>query len=60
DGIGVLWATHLVDEVELDDRLVILHGGKVLAQGSAKQIMQETETDSVKSAFNSLTRSDQA
>jgi ABC-2 type transport system ATP-binding protein len=58
DGVGVLWATHLVDEVEPDDRLIILHQGKVLAQGSAQQIVQETGTDSVKQAFNQLTRSD--
>jgi ABC-2 type transport system ATP-binding protein len=58
DGIGVLWATHLVDEVEPEDRLVILHAGRVLAHGSAGQIMQETATDSVKEAFNKLTRSE--
>jgi ABC-2 type transport system ATP-binding protein len=58
DGIGVLWATHLVDEVESDDRLVVLHGGRVLAHGSARQIMQETATESVKEAFNKLTRSE--
>jgi ABC-2 type transport system ATP-binding protein len=57
-GIGVLWATHLVDEVELEDRLVVLHGGRVLAQGSAMQIMRETDTDSVKQAFNKLTQSE--
>jgi ABC-2 type transport system ATP-binding protein len=55
NGIGVLWATHLVDEVEPDDQLVILHSGRVLAQGSATQIMQETGTQSVKQAFNKLT-----
>ncbi|MET0069215.1 MAG: ABC transporter ATP-binding protein [Candidatus Thiodiazotropha sp.] len=58
EGIGVLWATHLVDEVEPEDRLVVLHGGKVLARGSAREIMRQTGTDSVKEAFNSLTRSD--
>jgi ABC-2 type transport system ATP-binding protein len=58
DGIGVLWATHLVDEVEPEDRLVVLHAGRVLAHGSARQIMQETATDSVKEAFNKLTRSE--
>jgi ABC-2 type transport system ATP-binding protein len=58
DRIGVLWATHLVDEVEADDRLVVLHNGKVLAQGSAQDIMQETGTHSVKQAFNTLTRNE--
>jgi ABC-2 type transport system ATP-binding protein len=58
DGIGVLWATHLVDEVEPEDRLVVLHDGKVLAQGSAREVMRQTATDSVKQAFNKLTRSE--
>ncbi|MCG7911448.1 MAG: ATP-binding cassette domain-containing protein [Candidatus Thiodiazotropha taylori] len=57
DGIGVLWATHLVDEVEPQDQVVILHDGKVLASGKAQQIMQQTETDSIKQAFNHLTGS---
>ncbi len=30
-GIGVLWATHLFDEIEPSDDLVILHQGRVLA-----------------------------
>lgn len=29
-GLAVLWATHLTDEVETGDRLVVLHQGKVL------------------------------
>jgi ABC-2 type transport system ATP-binding protein len=56
EGVGVLWATHLVDEVEPEDRLIILHAGKILANGSARQIMQESGTESVKQAFNHLTR----
>jgi len=60
EGIGVLWATHLVDEVEPEDRLVVLHGGRVLAQGSAREVMQATGTDNVREAFNRLTRSEEA
>lgn len=59
DGIGVLWATHLVDEVEPDDHLIILHKGHVLAQGRAQQIIQQTGSDNVKQAFNHLTREEQ-
>ena len=33
-GIGVLWATHLFDEIEPSDDLVILHRGRVLAHGA--------------------------
>jgi len=32
-GLTVLWATHLSDEVRDDDRLVILHHGRKLADG---------------------------
>lgn len=36
--ISVLWATHLVDEVRPDDNLLILHQGKLLAEGRADKI----------------------
>lgn len=35
DGISVLWATHLTDEVQDEDRLVILHRARVVADGVA-------------------------
>jgi ABC-2 type transport system ATP-binding protein len=38
EGLTVLWATHLVDEVRPRDRLVILHRGTVLADGEAGAI----------------------
>ncbi|THK39205.1 ATP-binding cassette domain-containing protein [Ensifer sp. MPMI2T] len=38
DGLTVLWATHLVDEIRPPDRLVILHRGRVLAAGEAGEI----------------------
>lgn len=38
DGVTVLWATHLADEVRDDDRLVILHRAEVLEDGIAGDI----------------------
>ncbi|WP_342078183.1 ABC transporter ATP-binding protein [Yoonia sp. SS1-5] len=38
DGTTILWATHLADEVRADDRLVILHQAKILADGHARDI----------------------
>lgn len=37
-GVSALWATHILDEIRPDDGLVILHQGRVLAQGQAGQI----------------------
>lgn len=38
EGLTVLWATHLVDEVRSRDQLVILHRGRVLSDGEAGKI----------------------
>ncbi len=37
--VGVLWATHLFDEIEPQDDVVILHEGRVLARDTAAEIM---------------------
>ncbi|TDT77374.1 ABC-2 type transport system ATP-binding protein [Litoreibacter halocynthiae] len=38
DGTTILWATHLTDEVRDDDRLIILHQARILADGTARDI----------------------
>ena len=38
EGVTVLWATHLTDEVQGDDRLVVLHKARVLADGFARNV----------------------
>jgi ABC-2 type transport system ATP-binding protein len=41
DGVGVLWATHLVDEAERADRVAVLHRGELLACGAPAEIADE-------------------
>ncbi len=36
--MSVLWATHLVDEVAPDDRLLVLHRGEIVASGRAGDV----------------------
>ena len=55
EGITVLWATHLTDEVRPSDRLVILHRGQVIADGLADQIAGET---GLSERFLTLTRAE--
>lgn len=38
-GITILWATHLVDEVLPNDQLIILHQGKIIKDGICKDII---------------------
>ena len=54
--VGVLWATHLIDEVELTDYLVVLEKGKVVGKGIVSDVLKQTGTDSVGSAFKFLSK----
>jgi ABC-2 type transport system ATP-binding protein len=54
-GIGVLWATHLFDEITPSDDLVVLHQGRVLARGQVARIIADARAHDVNSAFMRLT-----
>ena len=53
--IGVLWATHLIDEISADDDLVILHQGKLLAQGRVADVIARAGANDLSGAFMRLT-----
>jgi len=55
NGVGVLWATHLVDEVGDGDQIVMLHDGQVLMDGSVESIMNESKSNDIGEAFMKLT-----
>ena len=54
-GIGVLWATHLFDEIVPSDNLVVLHQGRVLARGNVARVLEESDAKDVNAAFMRLT-----
>jgi ABC-2 type transport system ATP-binding protein len=54
-GVAVLWATHLLDEIEMDDEVVILHHGRVVARGEASGIVAAEGAADLRSAFTALT-----
>jgi ABC-2 type transport system ATP-binding protein len=54
-GIGVLWATHLFDEIVPSDNVVILHQGRILAQGEVVRIVAEAKARDLYSTFMHLT-----
>jgi ABC-2 type transport system ATP-binding protein len=51
-GLGVLWATHLLDEVEPGDLLAVLHRGRVRWMGEARGLASDA---TLESAFLQLT-----
>jgi ABC-2 type transport system ATP-binding protein len=54
-GVGVLWTTHLLDEIEPDDNILMLHLGKPLAQGIVRDVIAATGKDTLRAAFTALT-----
>jgi ABC-2 type transport system ATP-binding protein len=54
-GIGVLWATHLFDEIVPGDDLVVLHQGRVLACGKGSIVIKDAGGHDINSAFMRLT-----
>ena len=54
-GVAVLWTTHLLDEIEPTDNVVILHQGKRMAAGLVSDVVAQTRTNSLRGAFASLT-----
>ncbi|MGB1835547.1 MAG: ABC transporter ATP-binding protein [Marinobacter adhaerens] len=55
DGLTVLWATHLIEEVREDDRVLILHQGQLLADGNGQAICEAEGTRDLAETFHSLT-----
>jgi ABC-2 type transport system ATP-binding protein len=60
EGLAALWATHLIDEVGADARVVVLHKGEVLAVGGAGQVLGENRPESMRGAFEALIRESEA
>lgn len=56
--LSVLWTTHLLDEVQADDQLLILHQGRLVASGVASAISEEQGGD-LSAAFARLTQNPQ-
>ena len=48
----MLWATHLIDEVDLKGNLIILHKGKIMANGSVKNVLKSSNAKNVSNAFD--------
>jgi ABC-2 type transport system ATP-binding protein len=54
-GLGVLWATHLVDEAERAQRVVVLHKGRVLWDGAVPALCDAQGEGTLHAAFLKLT-----
>jgi ABC-2 type transport system ATP-binding protein len=54
-GVSVLWATHLLDEIDPEDAVVVLHRGKVVAAGDVADVVASSDATDMRAAFIALT-----
>jgi len=55
ENLAVLWATHLIDEIAPDDRVVLLDRGRVRATGAVGEVVQATGARDLGDAYQQLT-----
>lgn len=60
EGVAVLWATHLIDEVHDTDTVIVLDRGCIRARGSVADINSLAQAATLGAAFEALTQGAQA
>jgi len=55
ENLAVLWTTHLIDEVAPEDQVIVLHQGRVLADGTAAEVVAAQGAKTIGEAFEKLT-----
>ena len=53
-GVAIIWAPHLVDEVENADRIIILCKGRIVGDGSPSAICTAAGADNLTKAYSKL------
>ena len=53
-GLAVLWATHLIDEIDKGEKVVIIHKGEIVESGDVLKIVKKTKQKNIRDAFNKL------
>jgi ABC-2 type transport system ATP-binding protein len=59
-GLAVLWATHLIDEIAVDDSLIVLHKGVIKAQGQLSDVLRTHAVAGAGELFAQLTQGQKA
>ena len=54
DGVTIFLSTHFMNEAERCDRISLMHAGKVLAQGTPKELVRSRRAQNLEQAFISF------
>jgi ABC-2 type transport system ATP-binding protein len=58
DGAAVFVSSHVMDEADRCDRLLLMREGRIIADGTPDDIREKTQTDDIESAFLALVAED--
>jgi ABC-2 type transport system ATP-binding protein len=56
DGTSIIVSSHVMDEAERCDRLGLIRSGRLLAEGTVTELLQQAATDRLEDAFLKLSR----
>ena len=54
NNLAVLWATHLIDEIDKGEKVIVIDKGRVVEAGDVSKIVKKTKTRNIREAFNKL------
>ncbi len=54
NNLAVLWATHLIDEIDKGEKVVVIHKGSVIESGDVSKVVKKTKSRNIRDAFNKL------
>ncbi len=52
--LAVLWATHLIDEIDKGEKVVVINKGKIIESGEVGAIIKKTKTKNIRESFDKL------
>lgn len=52
--VSVLWASHLVDDIDEQDHILLLRQGKLISQGVCSQVLHEFDADNLRQLMLSI------
>ena len=52
--LAVLWATHLIDEIDRGEKVIIINKGKILIKGDSDFVIKKAKVKNIKDAFNKI------
>ena len=56
ENLAVLWATHLIDEIDKGENVIIIDKGKILVSGEVSKVTKKARAKNIRDAFNKLVK----